>query len=245
MAIINHTHRFIFVHVPKAAGTSVTQHLSQYTQYCDLEIGGTEFGEMIQPAYSRRFGISKHSTASKLRGIMGSIEWQKYFSFAFVRNPFLRTYSIYQFLRKWDGYDTTLRQRIMEFDSFQDFVMSDIFLTPGPDQILNPQVFWLWRMPGERQIGVSYVGKLETIDEDMAVIDQVINDRVTSMSVADNLALARREQSDRRVKSSHANKSSPVTRDAFDDPKVVSRIRERYKQDFERFDYSLAPPETS
>lgn len=39
--IVNHTHKFIFVHVPKSAGTSVTQMFSEYSSYRDLEVGGT------------------------------------------------------------------------------------------------------------------------------------------------------------------------------------------------------------
>ena len=47
MAIINQSKKFIFVHVPKAAGTSVTSAFSKYTSYQDLEIGGAKFGESI------------------------------------------------------------------------------------------------------------------------------------------------------------------------------------------------------
>ena len=61
MTIINNSYKFIFGHIPKAAGTTITNQLSAYTNYCDLEIGGTCFGEKIQPAYKKRFNISKHS----------------------------------------------------------------------------------------------------------------------------------------------------------------------------------------
>jgi len=84
MAIINHSFNFVFVHVPKAAGTSVTSILSKYTNYCDLEIGATEFGEYIQPAYKKRFGLAKHSPARDIRNLVGAVAWSKFFTFSFV-----------------------------------------------------------------------------------------------------------------------------------------------------------------
>ncbi len=58
--VINDTHNFIFVHVSKSAGSSDTKLLSSFGQYSDLEVGGTELGEAIQPFMQRRFGLSKH-----------------------------------------------------------------------------------------------------------------------------------------------------------------------------------------
>lgn len=38
MSLINFSHRFIYVHIPKTGGSSVTRMLSPYTQLGDLEI---------------------------------------------------------------------------------------------------------------------------------------------------------------------------------------------------------------
>ena len=73
--IVNHSHKFIFVHVPKAAGTSVSELFSKFSAYSDLEVGGTELGVALQKAYKRRFGLSKHSTAEVIRAIVGEETW--------------------------------------------------------------------------------------------------------------------------------------------------------------------------
>ena len=244
MTIINHSHSFIFIHVPKAAGTSVTTHLAKYTQFCDLEIGGTQFGEQIQRPYARRFGISKHSPTSRLRAMMGGLEWDRYFSFAVVRNPFARAYSTYQFLLKWEGYNAELRKQITAFKSFDDYVASDFFMTPGPDQMLNPQVFWLWRMHGERQLGVNFVGKLESLDADLAYIDKVINARHDRASALEKLREGLHANEKSAVTGSpvpQLNASTPLSKTAFKSKEIVERIRQRYKQDFEFFNYSPDP----
>ena len=48
--IISHTHRAIFVHIPKTAGTSITALIEPALRWNDLVLGGTTFGERIQAA---------------------------------------------------------------------------------------------------------------------------------------------------------------------------------------------------
>src|SRR5215469_2544795 len=57
--IISHSRRFIFVHIHKAGGTSVEQALDPHLAWNDLILGGSQFGEKIQGAYQKRFGLNK------------------------------------------------------------------------------------------------------------------------------------------------------------------------------------------
>jgi hypothetical protein len=173
MSIINLSHKFIFVHVPKSAGTSVTAALSWYTTFCDLEIGGTALGEELQPYYLKRFGVRKHSTAREIRQLVGDAVWSHAFKFAFVRHPFARSYSIYHFLkhrfRTWKG------SEIMDsFHDFSGFVRSDFFLTnDGPDQQFRPQWFWIRDEASDRAV-VDFIGRVENLEKDLAhVIDRI------------------------------------------------------------------------
>jgi hypothetical protein len=75
MSIINSTFAFVFVHVPKSAGTSVTAALSQLSSTIDVEIGGSVFGEAIQGPHQKRHGLSRHSTALEIRSIVGAQQW--------------------------------------------------------------------------------------------------------------------------------------------------------------------------
>lgn len=225
--IVNTSFGFIFVHVPKAAGTSVTNLLGQYTNYCDLEIGGTDFGEKIQNAYRQRFGLSKHSSARDIRNTVGHVQWSKLYSFSFVRNPFTRTLSTFQFLRNWEGLPQDFKSVVMAFRGFEDYLMSDWWANaPGPDDIFRPQLHWLRTTPSSTELLVDYVGKTETIAKDLAHVAQAIG-----LPKQESLLTAIPRLNESR-------NTAPV---AWSMP-MVSRIAERYRQDFEAFSYPVAPP---
>ncbi len=218
MAIINNTFGFIFIHVPKAAGTSVTNALSQFTNYCDLEIGGTSFGEKLQPLYRNRFGLYKHIPAWELRGITGNKDWSKFFTFSIVRHPADRLLSIYNFLKQWEGTPKELQSKLFEFDSFNAFVLSEVWQRrPGPDNIFFPQSYWLTDKTG---LLVDYVGKLETLDESLTYIQEVIG-----IKKAKSLQLSKLNQS----------KGEKDVTNISDRAKTL--INEYYSEDFKIFGY--------
>jgi hypothetical protein len=148
MCIINHTYQFIFVHVPKSAGTAVAQYLSALTTYQDEEIGATRLGEALAPHYWERFRIAKHSTISEIGAVVGNVTLNRYVSFCVVRNPYDRVRSLYAFLKRWQQWRPlpNLAQYVSTFESHRDindFIRSPFFQTPGPDRLFNPQVFWM------------------------------------------------------------------------------------------------------
>ena len=98
--IISNSHKFIFVHVMKTAGTSVSAAIDPYLRWNDVAIGGTRFGEQMQPAFRERFGLHKHSTASEIRDMVGAGVWSSYFTFTVVRHPYDRIVSLYTWLHK-------------------------------------------------------------------------------------------------------------------------------------------------
>lgn len=177
MAIINNSKKFIFVHVPKAAGTSVTSALSEYTTYKDLEIGGTQFGERIQKAYIERFGLGKHSPASSIKDVVGKKFWKECFSFSIVRNPYDRVISTYKFLKKWNGTPEAIKKEIFNFKDINEYINSDIWdKSPGPDDIFRPQVYWLTDKDEREEILVDYIGRCEELDNSLAKIKSIIED---------------------------------------------------------------------
>jgi len=228
MAIINNSFKFIFVHVPKAAGTSLTSVLSPYTNYCDLEIGGTHFGEQIQPAYKKRFGLTKHSTASEIHSVVGAVTWSQYFSFAFVRNPFSRCLSTYHFLKKWEGLSEDYAKKINQFKDFDEYVLSDTWAeSNGPDDIFRPQMHWL-KSFSKNEVLVNFVGRVEKINEDMTfILDVINNSKIKKGLVAAPMLNTSEQSSITDIK----NKA------------VIDKIVQKYKIDFDSFGYSANPQE--
>jgi len=218
--IINHTYKFIFVHIPKAAGTSVTEALTVLNSWADQEIGGTVFGEEVQNAYSVRFGLRKHAHAERIRAVVGNILWDRYFTFTFVRHPLGRLQSVYNFLREWtDG--NPLRDRMLEFSSFDDFVLSGILESPdgGPDQIFVPQSQRLTDLSSGKLL-VNFVGKVETLGPDMAKIMSIL--KIPAHLI--------------RPVGRHN-----VTKDAESvkpNPEALKIIKSKYRSDYEMFKYA-------
>ena len=205
----------------------MTSLLSKYTNYCDLEIGGTDFGEKIQSAYRRRFGLAKHSTARDIRNVVGQITWFKLFSFGFVRNPFTRAVSTFHFLRTWEGAPEAFKATIREFASFDDYVSSDFWQNSlGPDEILRPQIHWLRASPTSSDLLVDFVGRVESIAADISTISRTLNLTEEGAPIA-NVP---------RINESGSKEAGMIW-----SPDAISRIVERYKQDFDAFGYSKMP----
>jgi len=163
--ILNRTHRFLFVHVPKTAGMAVSAELSQFTTSRDLHF--CEPWDELNLQYKEAYGLSKHSTAAEIRSVIGQQEFNALFKFAFVRNPFFRAYSIFRFLkynfREWEN------SEIMDtFGTFDDFIASDFFQGPGPDRIFEPQTFWMTDQKGE--LMVDWLGRMEELESELREI---------------------------------------------------------------------------
>ena len=92
-------HQSIFVHITKSAGTSVSRSLFGYMPY--------------------------HRTAIDYRVIYGRKIFEKYFKFAFVRNPWDRLYSAFRYLKAggWDEKDKVWAENnIAAYEDFTSFV---------------------------------------------------------------------------------------------------------------------------
>ncbi len=225
--IVNHSHRFIFVHVPKAAGTSVTELFSQYSSYRDLEVGGTLLGEALQSQFKKRYGLTKHATAREIRKVIGEQEWSGFLKFSIVRNPYARAQSMYHFMKRWRGNKDMDPLAFMDkMPDFRTFVLSPQFRKQKKHRILWPQAAWLQDESG--QMIVDLVGRVESLDEDL----RHVFERLPSLQRKDAAAL----------EAPKANKSASDDDELNDllgkDPEVEQRIYEGYKADFDSFGYA-------
>ncbi len=97
--IISNSNRFIFFHVPKSGGTSVTLLLDEEVRWNDLVLGGTDLGEAIYPCYSERFLLRKHSLPEEVAEVIGDETYSTYRKFVVIRHPVTRAQSVYKFLK--------------------------------------------------------------------------------------------------------------------------------------------------
>lgn len=101
-----------------------------------------------------------------------------YFKFAFVRNPWDRTWSAYRNLRKFVGRDDCAdgiwaSQYVHDTPSFESFVLK--LKRPVYRSIVlqwthfRPQHKWL-QIPFVSRVGCDFVGRFETLDDDVDFI---------------------------------------------------------------------------
>jgi len=141
----------IFVHITKTAGTSVAKSLFNYLPY--------------------------HYTAIDYRVIYGRRTFNKYFKFAFVRNPWDRLYSAYRYLKSggWNAEDKKwYESNIAEYDDFNDFVTKWL-TTDNIKKHLHfmPQHHFI--CDTNDKILLDYLAYFETINDDFEKLAKQLN----------------------------------------------------------------------
>ena len=234
MTIINHTHRFLFVHVPKTAGTSVKRFLNGYAMPGDICIAVKSDAEAAKANVG--LAIQKHSTAAQIRKKLGPDTYSQYFRFAVARNPFGRAVSIYHFLKY--NFRSWPKSEVMDsFGSFEEFVMSDFFESRGPGGIFRPQANWLCDRQG--RLLVDKVCQFECLERDLADVLQRLSLKQPSTPMA---------------KRNESGGDIYRTISGLQSRSILDRIRERYDRDFRLLGFSpdyegailaAPPPQTS
>jgi hypothetical protein len=154
--IVSRKHRFIFIHIPKTGGTSIAEP-GDGSRGSGALLKCLGEHDYVQPGHIRAVGLK-----SRLQD-----DWDSYFKFAFVRNPWDRLVSLYHyFLQDQDKTGTALGRRIAECRDFPDFCskMDELELDPHFDQ----QVSYL--VDYEGSLLVDCIGRFETLESDFSSI---------------------------------------------------------------------------
>lgn len=120
--IISPGRRFIFVHIPKTGGTSMSLALEARAMKDDLMLGDTPKAAKRRRRLkdvTTRGRLWKHSTLADIDGLLAPEQIADMFCFTLVRNPWDRMVSYYHWLRqqKFDHPAVILAGQ-SDFDSF-------------------------------------------------------------------------------------------------------------------------------
>ncbi|MEK7168070.1 MAG: sulfotransferase family 2 domain-containing protein [Patescibacteria group bacterium] len=208
---ISHKHKIIFIHIPKAGGSSIEKAFGLY--------GSNNKGDNA-PDPNIFYGIEngkalQHLTALEIKDKIPENIWNAYFKFSFVRNPFDRLVSEYSWrLEK-------LKKNKIPNISFSEFL--DQYLLPAingdnTDTLSDHFKLQTEFLFNQDALLVDFVGRLENFNEDFKTICQKIGVK---------------------IKLPHENKTRHQDCQRYyndETKKIVSKI---YQKDLEKFNYSF------
>ena len=175
--MISHEHRFIFIHIPKCAGTSIEQVFGHLDSHRGR--GGQDHRSlrMLQPSFSnlhrlhergnlfevgRRF---KHHLSPNVSNPNNKIQvsprqYQDYFKFTIVRNPWARAYSWYR---------NYIRDPLHKGAAGQSDISFHEFLHQHAGRgMLRSQLYWITDYTG--RVDMDYIGRFENLNADFGTI---------------------------------------------------------------------------
>jgi len=156
--LISEPHKFIFIHIYKNAGTSITDALlpfaaSRWRIRANALLNKVGIGGLYPTPYPG------HITAAELIAKMGQESFDSYFSFAFVRNPWDWQVSLYNFMLKTPKHHQ--HRLVSGFRNFDEYIewrcTRDVHLQK--DFVYS----------GDHQL-VDFIGRYENLHDDFQTI---------------------------------------------------------------------------
>jgi hypothetical protein len=158
--LISYHKKFLFVHIFKTAGTSITDSLARFCYRPD-STRPSNWMAFFSTNWTKihRKPIKKHATATEIRDSLDREIFNSVFKFTFVRNPWDWQVSLYHYILENPenhGYEET-----MKMGSFRNFVFSR-------EKLSFTQTSCLVDESGN--LLVDFVGKFENLDQDFQSI---------------------------------------------------------------------------
>ena len=228
--IISHKHKFIFVHVPKTAGTSIVQTLYPYLDLNqDIIYGGHRDHEKKNDEQRKADGkLHKHSTAQEIKEYVGEEVWDSYLTCGAVRNPYSRVVSVYNW---WHGtkYENENKKKIINL-SFSDFCKSDYTGYPQVN-------FLCYQDEQKKDLPSTCKNKLLV---DCLMSYEGINSYFSY--ICGLLKLPKLELKTKNVSTCRDDKN--IYQDYYDRP-AYEAVTEKYREDLDKFSYKYFVPKGS
>lgn len=172
--IISHRLKYVFIHIPKTGGTSIRHILTHNNKFsCDVAAhwhGITEEQFEAFPRVSRE--LKTHCGVKRAKEYFdeNNLDWDSYFKFSFMRNPYDLNVSNYHYLHqviaKKEKPTESEEKTHKNSSSFADYV-NDLERSKRGRQANF--------ICDEGEVKVDFIGKLETMELDWKrIVDTIL-----------------------------------------------------------------------
>lgn len=173
--LISESKSFLFVHVQKTAGTSLAEILKPHA----LNPANGRMNKLASDLGLvrdwRKFHFRKHANLRKAQSVIPAPVYDGLFKFAFVRNPWERLVSWYQYVQR-----TPLHEDCRPGETFADFAAR--FLE-------KPRRAQWWMIEDLNGVmGLDYVGRFENLNDDIAHLCQRIGIKAQTLPHRNKMA---------------------------------------------------------
>lgn len=172
--LISYSHKFIFFHVPKAAGSSIKEALKEYAtepEKFKITRPAKMLGDQPNPLYEIWKSSLWHAKARDAKKELPEDIYNNFYKFAFVRNPWDWQLSYYHFVLKEP---THIRHKTVKsmsgFEEYLDWVINT--KNPFPKGANKSQKEIITDHDGK--IIVDFVGRYETLAKDFQFITELL-----------------------------------------------------------------------
>jgi len=165
MMLVSEEYGFLFIHVPKTGGTSLVRALKGISDRPNIILRNIGYffddrGIKLPRSTYKILGYPYHVTARTLIEMWGRHTFDKYFSFALVRNPWDLTISEYFYIKRKRVH--AHHKRVRRMSGFKEY------LRWKAKNYARPQCSWLTDSSGE--IVIDYIGRFEEYNESIRFI---------------------------------------------------------------------------
>ena len=147
-------YKFIFIHIPKSAGSSIYFALKPFSDPVALKFISSPLKKIGNPINLGPEPLDSHSTAKEIQSILG-LDFFNYFKFVFVRNPWERVCSDYYYIRNNKTHPA--HAKTVNTKDLNEFISKGIY-------VLRPQCDFIFD-DSNNQL-VDFIGRYENLEED-------------------------------------------------------------------------------
>lgn len=222
--IISLSHRFIFVHIPKTAGLSMTDALDPFRRPRARTLARSISRRLPFVESPERAHFRVHEPASKIIAKLSRPVYDGFQSFSVVRDPFDHAVSHYEYMKQFRIRSTAIRVGQMSFEQYLDYRMKSPFWNDTIFARMPDQAYYLLDDQGE--LAVNRLLRFERLTEDFG-------------GLVEDLGLT-----GARLRHVNKTKSKSDRRPylAYYDATTEEMVRTLYARDFDLFGYARELP---